>query len=92
MTVSAQTIGLWDMRNLKVKLHVFHSHLDEVLQLSWSPHNEPVFASGGADRRVCVWDCSKIGLEQTPEDAQDGPSALKSSRSSMGFVADRTHR
>ena len=27
-------------------------------------------------RRVCVWDCSKIGAEQGAEDAEDGPPEL----------------
>lgn len=44
--------------------------------MSWSPFNESVFASASADRRVCVWDCSRIGAEQTEEDAEDGPSEL----------------
>jgi hypothetical protein len=29
-----------------------------------------------ADRRVNIWDMSKIGLEQDPEDAEDGPPEL----------------
>ena len=38
-------------------------------QVQWSPHNETILASSGTDRRVHVWDLSKIGDEQTPEDA-----------------------
>ena len=29
-----------------------------------------------SDRRLNVWDLSKIGEEQTPEDAEDGPPEL----------------
>ena len=42
----------------------------------WAPFNESVFASSSADRRVFVWDCSRIGQEQSEEDAEDGPAEL----------------
>ena len=64
------------MRNLKQKLHTFIHHQDEVLQVSWSPHNETIFASSSSDRRVMLWDMSRIGLEQPPEDIEDGPPEL----------------
>jgi len=70
------TVALWDLRNLKLKLHSFESHTDEIFQVQWSPHHEAVMASSGSDRRLHVWDLSKIGMEQTPEDAEDGPSEL----------------
>lgn len=35
-----------------------------VVQLGWSRENETIMASCGADRRVMVWDLSKIGDEQ----------------------------
>lgn len=71
-----KTVGLWDIRNLKVKLHSFESHKDEIFQVQWSPHNETILASSGTDRRLHVWDLSKIGEEQSPEDAEDGPPEL----------------
>jgi histone-binding protein RBBP4 len=46
------------------------------VQVQWSPHNETVFASASVDRRINVWDLSRIGEEQTPEDAEDGPPEL----------------
>jgi histone-binding protein RBBP4 len=64
------------MRNLKQKLHTFIHHQDEVLQVAWSPHNETIFASSSSDRRVMLWDMSRIGLEQPPEDIEDGPPEL----------------
>lgn len=64
------------MRNLKLKLHTFESHQEEVLQLAWSPKNETIFASASGDRRINLWDVSKIGFEQTPEDQEDGPPEL----------------
>ncbi|EFO25042.2 histone-binding protein RBBP4, partial [Loa loa] len=71
-----KTVALWDLRNLKLKLHSFESHKDEIFQVQWSPHNETILASSGTDRRLHVWDLSKIGEEQSPEDAEDGPAEL----------------
>jgi len=71
-----KTVKLWDMRNLKEKVHTFQGHKDEVFQVQWNPVNESVLASCGADRRVNVWDMSKIGEEQSAEDAEDGPAEL----------------
>lgn len=45
-------------------------------QIGWSPQHETILASCGADRRVMIWDLSRIGDEQTPEDAEDGPPEL----------------
>ena len=59
-----KTVALWDLRNLKLKLHSFESHKDEIFQVQWSPHNETILASSGTDRRLHVWDLSKIGEEQ----------------------------
>jgi histone-binding protein RBBP4 len=69
-------VGLWDIRTLKSKLHTFESHQDEILQLAWSPHNETILASAGGDRRINIWDLSRIGEEQTAEDSADGPPEL----------------
>ncbi|KAG2388724.1 hypothetical protein C9374_000163 [Naegleria lovaniensis] len=71
-----KTVKLWDMRNLKSELHTLNSHTDEVFSVSWSPSNETILASCGTDRRVMIWDISRIGMEQTPEDAEDGPPEL----------------
>lgn len=71
-----KTVALWDLRNLKLKLHSFESHKDEIFQVQWSPHNETILASSGTDRRLHVWDLSKIGEEQSTEDAEDGPPEL----------------
>jgi WD40 repeat protein len=49
---------------------------EEVFQVSWAPFHDSILASCGADRRVNVWDISKIGEEQSPEDAEDGPPEL----------------
>ncbi|KAL6051479.1 Histone-binding protein RBBP4 or subunit C of CAF1 complex [Balamuthia mandrillaris] len=71
-----QTVALWDLRNLKSKVHTFDSHKSEVFQVGWAPFNETILASCSADRRVMIWDLSRIGEEQTAEDAEDGPPEL----------------
>ena len=76
ISIHFQTVALWDLRNLKLKLHSFESHKDEIFQVQWSPHNETILASSGTDRRLHVWDLSKIGEEQSTEDAEDGPPEL----------------
>ena len=71
-----KSIGLWDLRNLKTRLHTLESHADSVTSLSWHPFEESVLASAGYDRKIIFWDLSRTGEEQTPEDAQDGPPEL----------------
>lgn len=71
-----KTIVLHDIRSPSKRLHVFESHTDEVLHLAWSPHTASVFASASGDRRVNVWDLSQIGVEQSPDDQEDGPPEL----------------
>jgi histone-binding protein RBBP4 len=44
--------------------------------VEWSPFNESILGSASADRRVGIWDLSRIGMEQSPEDAEDGPPEL----------------
>jgi len=73
---SDKSIALWDTRVFPKPLHTFHYHTDEILSLTWSPTHETIFASASSDRRVAIWDLSAIGLEQTPDDAEDGPPEL----------------
>jgi WD40 repeat protein len=75
-----KTAALWDLRNLKMKLHSLEGHQDELVQVEWSPHNETILGTSSADRRLNIWDLSRIGDEQTPEDAEDGPPELLVSR------------
>lgn len=73
---SDKTIGLWDLRNLKTKLHSLECHLEAVTSVAWHPFEESVLASASYDRRIMFWDLSRAGEEQSPEDAQDGPPEL----------------
>ncbi|KAL1974827.1 hypothetical protein VTN31DRAFT_5031 [Thermomyces dupontii] len=71
-----KTIGLWDLRKLKTKLHSLEAHNESVTSLAWHPFEEAVLASASYDRKINFWDLSRSGEEQTPEDAQDGPPEL----------------
>ena len=71
-----KTIGIWDLRNLKFKLHSLVGHQDSVTSLDWHPQEESVLGSSSYDRRIIFWDLSKVGEEQTPEDAEDGPPEM----------------
>lgn len=71
-----KTVVLRDIRRLDHRLHVFENHTDEVFQVSWMPQNETILSSCGADRRLMIWDLAKIGADQDPEDAEDGPPEL----------------
>ncbi|TLD21377.1 hypothetical protein PspLS_09200 [Pyricularia sp. CBS 133598] len=76
-TASAdKTIGLWDLRNVKDKIHTLEGHRDAVTSVFWHPHEAGILASGSYDRRILFWDLSRVGEEQQPDDAEDGPPEL----------------
>ena len=76
-TASAdKTIGVWDLRNLKNKLHSLEGHGDAVTSIAWHPYEEAILGSGSYDRRVIFWDLSRVGEEQQPDDQEDGPPEL----------------
>ncbi|MDP2436521.1 MAG: WD repeat RBAP46/RBAP48/MSI1 family protein [archaeon] len=71
-----KTIGLWDLRHLRTRLHSLEAHTDEVFQVGWDPHNQTILASASADRRLNIWDLSRIGDEQADDEKEDGPPEL----------------
>ncbi|CAG9460272.1 unnamed protein product [Pedinophyceae sp. YPF-701] len=71
-----QQLVLHDIRALDRKLHIFEGHNDEVFQVGWMPGHETIMGSCGADRRMLIWDLARIGADQSPEDAEDGPPEL----------------
>jgi histone-binding protein RBBP4 len=44
--------------------------------LAWSPHHDSILATASSDRRILVWDLSKIDTPQLAEEAEDGPPEL----------------
>ena len=85
----SQLVALWDSRKLGQSLHTFKAHTDEVFSVQWAPFKESVFASSGSDRRLNVWDTSRIGAEQDPEDAEDGPPELLVRSTHLAFAVCR---
>ncbi|KAM9899010.1 hypothetical protein OXX69_009659, partial [Metschnikowia pulcherrima] len=57
-------------------LHTMMGHGDGITCMEFSPHKDGILASGSQDRRVILWDMSKIGEEQTQEDAEDGAAEI----------------
>lgn len=57
-------------------MQTLNGHTSDVYSVQWSPFNESLLASCSADRRIALWDLSRIGAEQSPEDAEDGPPEL----------------
>lgn len=76
-TASAdKTVGIWDLRNVKEKVHTLEGHNDAVTSLSWHPSEAGILGSGSYDRRIIFWDLSRVGEEQLPDDQDDGPPEL----------------
>ncbi|KAI1498469.1 WD domain-containing protein [Biscogniauxia marginata] len=76
-TASAdKTIGIWDLRNVREKVHTLEGHQDAVTSLSWHPHEAGILGSASYDRRIIFWDLSRVGEEQQPDDQEDGPPEL----------------
>ncbi|KAI5188774.1 histone-binding protein RBBP4 [Nematocida minor] len=70
------SLSIWDTRNDAKPLYNLVGHESDVTQVEWSPHYEMVLASCSSDRRVRIWDLSKVGEEQAEEDREDGPPEL----------------
>lgn len=72
-----KTIGVFDLRfPSHGKIHSLEGHKDVITKIDWHPHDPAILASSSDDRRVIFWDLSRAGMEQTPEDAEDGPPEM----------------
>ena len=88
-------ITLLDLRKMATSntsywpLHTMMGHGDAITSLEFCPHKDGIIASGSQDRRVIIWDLSKIGEEQVQEDAEDGcPEILMMHAGHTGAVSD----
>jgi len=67
------TVKLWDMRRMAEPIHTFQCQ-DDVVQVSWCPHDDDVFVTCGQDRGPKFWDVSKIGAAVEPDSDDDEPA------------------
>lgn len=70
-------LKVWDERKMDEPVYVFETGCEnEVLNVSWSPHLGGVVACGGTNKRVSLWDVTRVGMEMTEEEMLDGPPEL----------------
>ncbi|RLV89817.1 Histone acetyltransferase type B subunit 2 [Spathaspora sp. JA1] len=87
-------INLLDLRNLSTSgdsglLHTMMGHGEAITSMEFDPFHDGILATGAQDRRVILWDLSKIGEEQQQEDAEDGcPELFMMHAGHTGSVTD----
>ncbi|CDJ56543.1 WD-40 repeat protein, putative [Eimeria maxima] len=66
-------VSVWDFRDLRRPAHrLLYIENEALTSLKWHPQNKAVLAAGTTDRFVRIFDCSLIGAEQSPEEAEEG--------------------
>ncbi|GMH42709.1 hypothetical protein BSKO_10628 [Bryopsis sp. KO-2023] len=60
-------VALHDIRQMSTRLHTLEGHTHDVFSVNWSPKDEAVLASCGADRRLLVWDLGRAGRPRVEE-------------------------
>lgn len=71
-----RSIALWDLRNLKLKLHSICLREEWFHRIRWCPYTPSVLAACNNDRRVHLFDLQCMFDDQTPTEAEEGPSSL----------------
>ena len=71
------TVALWDIRNLKVKLHSFNFHSRSVTEVKWNEGKDNVFTSSSLDNTIIIWDTNNIGFTKSIVEEEEGPPELK---------------
>lgn len=61
---------VWDLRTIQQKtpLATFKHHTEPVTTVEWHPTDSAVFASGGDDNQIALWDLS---VEKDAENEED---------------------
>jgi histone-binding protein RBBP4 len=67
---------VYDLRQMEAPLHTLVGHGKSITNVEWDPFHENIVASSSMDRRVILWDLTKIGEEQLQEEAEDGVPEL----------------
>lgn len=67
-------VHLFDLRytSNNIALHQMSGHEGNITNLEFANYKDGILASAGEDRKLVYWDITKIGNEQTPDDAEDG--------------------
>ncbi|KAK9174385.1 Histone-binding protein RBBP4/WD40 repeat containing protein [Cryptosporidium meleagridis] len=73
---SDPVIAIFDIRNMCKRLHSLNGHSGQINRLSFLLENESLLASASSDSTVSIWDLSKIGMEQRPDEVEDGVPEL----------------
>ncbi|KAK9838348.1 hypothetical protein WJX81_006464 [Elliptochloris bilobata] len=83
------SVRVWDKRELARPLHIFAVHVKPTMRMEWSPTHEGVLASGGEDRRICIWDLNRGAGGGTGDgDAKRPPQLMFLHSGHRGGVAD----
>lgn len=83
------TVAIWDLRSPESPLHTIAGHDGACNVLKWSPHFDGVFATAGEDKQLAVWDLTKLGQEQDPDEAEDAvPELLFQHAGCVGPIKD----
>lgn len=53
-------LHVWDLRRFKQKTPIatFKHHTDSITTVEWHPADSTVFAAGGSDNQITLWDLS----------------------------------
>ena len=74
------TVRIWDRRTLSDSsvrpMHEFDTHIDSVMCVDMNPAARGVFMTSDEVGRINVFDYTKVGAEQTPDQSIAGPSHL----------------
>lgn len=82
-------VYLYSLSNMQDCLHTMVGHKKSITNIEWDPFHENIIGSSSLDRRVILWDLTKIGDEQLPDELDDGvPELLMMHGGHTGGVND----
>lgn len=82
-------VYLYSLSNMQDCLHTLVGHQKSITNIEWDPFHDNIIGSSSLDRRVILWDLTKIGDEQLPDELDDGvPELLMMHGGHTGGVSD----